>query len=187
MLAASALTMPERSRMLRMPGRRGAAHACRAAGARPTAARYSSTSARSTSSALMSTATISPTRLLAHDVGRQVVHDRAVDEDLAAMEHRRQDAGNRARRAQPQPQRTGTVHVRAADGEVGRDAVVRQRKILDVARAEGLAQQMRDAAPGDQRNKWKCVISQRAAVDERACGIFRASPRPTSRRRRRRR
>ena len=98
--------------------------------------------------------------LLAHHVDGKVVHHGAVDEHLLAMEHRRQHARDRARRAQPEPQWTAAVRLRLARGEIGGDAKIRQRQIADVARPEFLAQQFCDATPADQGYKRKRVVAQ---------------------------
>ena len=106
--------------------------------------------------------------LRAHHVDRQVVHRAAVDEDLAALEHRRQHARDRDRGAQPPPQRPLLVHGDAPGREVRRHAEERQRQVLDVDVAELAAQQHADLAPGNQRHERQREVGQRVGVDEAA-------------------
>src|SRR5258708_17349767 len=64
------------------------------------------------------------------------------------------------------------MHAGTAAGEIRADTVIRQREVGDVAIAEFLAQQMRDAAPASQGYKGKSIISQRFARDESTAILF---------------
>ncbi len=96
---------------------------------------------RSTSP-VTSEAMIGPDIARAHHIDRQIVHHAAVDQQMAVMGDRRQDARQRHAGAQRPPQRPGAMHMDAPGGEIRRNAEERLGQFLDAHVAEIVAQQM---------------------------------------------
>src|SRR5665213_830353 len=105
-------------------------------------------------------------RVALHDIHRQVVDGRAIDQDFFAAKHRRHDAGNRDRGAQRLCQPAFAVLPCPAGSEVGADAQVRPAQILDQHVAVLAFEQTRDLASPGQGDQWKGVIIDRVGVDE---------------------
>jgi hypothetical protein len=69
---------------------------------------------------------------LGHDVGREVVHDAAVDEEVAPLEHGRQDAGERDAGSHGPPRVAPLVHDLIGAREVGRHREPPVPQVLDL-------------------------------------------------------
>ena len=95
-----------------------------------------------------------------HHVDGKIVHHAAIDQQMAAFRHRRQDAGKRHARAQRAPQRPAAMDVIAARGQVGGNAEERLRQILDAGVAEMVAQELAHLAAAEQRDQRQGEIGQ---------------------------